>query len=59
MCEREGEEESVCMWEGEGNRCSECAFVGMSVRGEEKERVECVSMAGLDHLARCSISGTV
>lgn len=31
----------------------------MYVRGEEKERVECVSVAGLDHLTRCSISGTV
>lgn len=47
----------MCMWVTEENRCTESAFV--CVRGKKKERVECVSVAGLVHLARCSISETV
>lgn len=49
----------VCVYgkERETDVLSVHLFVCMS--GEEKERVECISVAGLDHLARCSISETV
>lgn len=46
MCEREKERERVCMWEEEGNRCTECAFVCVCVRERWRESTGRVCVCG-------------